>query len=141
MSRADGVRAAGEQALEGEVVLLGQDLRGGHERGLVAVLERDDHREQRDHRLAGAHVALDQPVHGMRRLHVVRDLAQHALLGAGQVEGQDALDRLARARPSTCEGGALGPLPPRLALQGVPELEEEELLEDQPQVGGAARRR
>ncbi len=55
-----------------------------------------------------------------------------------QVEGQDALDRVA-GPVRDGEGGALGPLLPRLALQGMAELEEEELLQDEPAVRGAAR--
>ncbi len=44
-------------------VLLGQELRRGHHRGLAAVFG-SAHRCQRgDHGLAGAHVALHQPHH------------------------------------------------------------------------------
>ena len=56
------------------VVLLGEDLGRRHERHLQAVLHRHERREQRDDRLAGADVALQQPVHRRGPLHVVDDL-------------------------------------------------------------------
>src|SRR5260221_239493 len=73
-----------------------------------------------------------------RRFMGCGDLTQDALLGAGQVEGQDALDRLPRPIRDR-QGGALGPLLARLVLQGVSELEEEELLQDEPTMRRAAR--
>ena len=133
------VRAAGEQAAQGQEVLLGEDLGGGHERGLGAVLEHDDHGEERDHRLARSHVPLHQPVHRVRALEVGRDLAQHPLLRFGQAEGQDPLHRLAGGVGDR-EGGALRALAPQLLLQGEAELEQEQLLEDQAAVPGAAER-
>ncbi len=130
------VGASREEAAEGQEVLLREDLGGRHEGGLVSVLEGDDHGEKGDHRLPRAHVALDQPVHGMRGSHVVGDLAEDALLRAGQVEGQDALHRLAHAGADV-EGDPL----PRAAQAATPEsqteLEEEELLEDEADVAGA----
>ena len=131
------VGAARQQAAEGEEVLLGQDLGGRHESALVAVLQRDDHGQERHQRLARPHVALHQAVHGMGRLHVVRDLAQHALLRAGEAEGQDALHHLARA-VGDVEGDPLAPVLHALPAQGQPELEEEQLLQDEAEVGGAA---
>jgi hypothetical protein len=44
-------------------VLLGEDLRGCHEHGLVAPLEGEQHGEERHHRLARADVSLEQPAH------------------------------------------------------------------------------
>ena len=55
-------------------VLLRQDLGRRHERDLEAVLHRDERRQQRDDRLARTDVALQQPVHRLRPLHVVDDL-------------------------------------------------------------------
>ena len=43
-----------EQAAEIEVMLLGEDLRGRHERGLVAGFDAQEHRAQRDERLAAS---------------------------------------------------------------------------------------
>ena len=56
-----------------EVVLLGEDLGGRHERHLPAVLDRLQGRQRRDQRLAAAHVALQQPAHRVRLREVVRD--------------------------------------------------------------------
>ncbi len=61
-------------------VLLGQQLGRRHERRLVVVLDRQQHGEQRHHRLAGSHVAHEQSVHPLRSGHVGRDLAERLLL-------------------------------------------------------------
>ncbi len=118
-------------------MLLGEDLGGGHERGLGALLEGHDHREQRHHGLARAHVALHEAVHGVRRAQVVGDLPQHPFLRRGQRERQDALHHLA-GLVRDLESGPL-PLRPQAApAAGQAELEKEELLEDQPDVRGTA---
>ncbi len=46
------------------------------------------HRCRGDHRLAGAHVALQQTAHGLLGLDVGQDVVQDAVLGAGELEGQ-----------------------------------------------------
>ena len=135
----DRVVAVLQPAAQVVEVLLGQDLGGRHEGRLVAVLDRHQHGQQRHHRLAGAHVALQQPVHRARRAQVVGDLAQHAPLGAGQPEGQHALDRLALAR-ADLEGQALAQGALARVARGQPELEQEQLLEDQAAVPRAAGR-
>ena len=65
-----------EQPADVDEVLLGQDLGRRHERDLEAVLHRDERRHQRDDGLARADVALQQPVHRLRPLHVGDDLAR-----------------------------------------------------------------
>ena len=86
--------------------------------------------------LPDAHVALHEAVHGMRRLHVVGDLAQDPLLGAGQGEGQDLLDRLAGGG-CDLEGHGLLPAAPAAASLREAELEQEELLQDEPAMATA----
>ena len=54
------------QRLQPEEVLLGEDLGGGHDRPLVAALDRDEQGRHRHHRLARAHLALEEAVHGVR---------------------------------------------------------------------------
>ena len=82
-------RVVGQPAAEGLVVLLRQH-RGGHQHGhLLAVhggLERGPHRH---FGLAVAHVAANQPVHGLIRGHVRQDLLDGLLLvrGLGEFEG------------------------------------------------------
>ena len=125
-----------EQPPDVDVVLLGEDFGRRHERDLQAVLHRDQGGHERDDRLARADVALQQPVHRLRPLHVADDFANHLLLIAGQLERQHAPRRLAdlvgdddRTRL------ALGA---RTALaQDQAALKQEELLEDQPALRAA----
>lgn len=44
-------------------VLIGEELGGNHDRGLIAVLDREQRREQCHDRLPAADVALEQPLH------------------------------------------------------------------------------
>ena len=46
-------------------MLRGEDLRGRHQRGLVAVFDGHEHGLQGDDGLAGADVALQQAAHGL----------------------------------------------------------------------------
>ena len=87
-------------------MLLGEDLGRRHERDLQAVLHRDQRRQQRDDRLAGADVALQQPVHRLRPLQVVDDLLQRLLLPGGQPERQHraAPTRGCDRRPESATG-------------------------------------
>ncbi len=65
-------RPVGEAVGEGVEVLLGEQ-RGRHQhRDLLAVVDRDERRAQRDFGLAEADVAADQPVHRLALLQVVR---------------------------------------------------------------------
>ena len=59
---------------EGLGVLTGQQGRGHQDRGLEPVLDGLEHRPDGDLGLAEAHVATDQPVHGLGSLHVRLDL-------------------------------------------------------------------
>ena len=113
-----------------DVVLLGENLGRRHERYLEAVLHGDERRHQRDDGLAGTDVALQQPVHRMRALHVADDLADDLLLVAGQLERQHAARRFADLVGDDDGAGLhLGAGPPLSQHQAA--LEEEELLEDQ----------
>ena len=138
VSEATRNRDAIEQPPNRQVVLVRQNLGRRHERDLQAVLHRDERGEQRDDRLAGADVALQQPVHRLRPLHVGDDLAQRRLLSVGELERQHAPRRLADAvvddhRPRFAIAGVL-PL-----AQHEAGLEQEELLEDQPLLRRRAR--
>ncbi len=82
-----------------QVVLLGQDLRGRHERHLPAVLDRLQGREGGDERLAAAHVALQQPAHGMRLREVVGDGGPGLLLRPREGEGQRLHQRVGERVP------------------------------------------
>ena len=54
----------------GKVMLLRQNFRRSHQRDLVAVFNGDDRGLKRDNRLPRSHIALQQPPHRRRRLHV-----------------------------------------------------------------------
>jgi hypothetical protein len=119
-----------QQARDVAVVLRRQDFGRRHERGLQAVLHRDDGREERDDRLPGADVALQQPVHRLRLPHVVDDLLQRQLLPRRQLERQHRCSRGANAivdlGNERLQLDAAGMTAPRM-----PELIEEELFEDE----------
>jgi hypothetical protein len=71
----------------GLVVLLGQDLCGRHEGGLVAVVEGDEHAQHGHHGLAAAHVALQQAVHLNAQAEVAAYLFDDPFLRIGELEG------------------------------------------------------
>ena len=121
----------GQQGLQPLGVLLGQDLRGGHEGRLLPVPGGDPGRGGGHSGLAAAHVALDQPIHHPAALQIGGDLPDDPLLGPGQGEGQGRLEfRKRRHRES-----GPGLLVPPGAEQGEAHGEDEELLEDQPVPG------
>ena len=69
-------------------MLFGQDLRGCHDTGLIAVVDGDEHRHQGHQRLTGAYVALQQAVHLASAARVLTDLADHPFLCPRQREWQ-----------------------------------------------------
>ena len=111
-------------------MLLGQDLGRRHERHLQAVLHGDDRRQQRDDRLAGAHIALQQAVHRLRSLQIVDDLLERRALPGGQLERQHAPRRFADAivdDDAAGFGSATRRAPPRHHAR----LEQKRLFEDE----------
>ena len=44
-------------------MLVGEDFRGGHDAGLIAIVEREQHAHEGHEGLSASHVALQQPVH------------------------------------------------------------------------------
>jgi len=106
-----------------------QNLGGRQQHGLITVLDGDHRRLRGDDGLAAADIALQQPVHGHGRGHVVRDFGQHLLLRGRGLEGQHLLHLVAHARRER-EGDAV--LGARLrVLQRHARFEPEELFEDQ----------
>ncbi len=77
-----------QQPGERRVVLLGQQLGRRHQRRLVVVLDRQQHREQRHDRLAGADIAHEQPVHPFGGGHVGGDLQDRPFLVGGELPRQ-----------------------------------------------------
>ena len=84
-----------EQLARGEVMLRGEDLGRGHERGLTAIFYDDEHGLQRHDSFAGADISLKQTAHGRWLAHVGDDFAERALLRRGGMKGQDLADRFA----------------------------------------------
>ncbi len=78
-------------------MLLGQDLGGCHQRALPAGIHAHRRSQRGHHGLARAHIALQQSMHRLRQGQVLRDLLDHALLRAGQPEGQGAEQLLMQA--------------------------------------------
>ena len=121
-----------QQAGERALVLLGQDRRRHHEHRLAAVLDDRQHRPRRDQGLAGADVALQQPVHRLAARQVGVELREGPqLVGGGRERqaGDEPLHEAARLR------GLLEP--DGLRLQAVAallqaQLQREQLVVDQP---------
>ena len=117
----------GAQRLEREEVLLGERLGRGHQGALPTRLHRAEERVQRNHRLAGADIALEESLHRRRPAEVGVDLGDHLLLRLGEREGQH---RAVARRQAACERKRLGD--ERFALHRASperELEREELIE------------
>ena len=64
-------------------MLPSQHFRGGHEHALLAVAKGEVQGRQGQHGLTGAHVPLDNAVHGLGLGHIGADIRQRPLLGAG----------------------------------------------------------
>ena len=70
------------------IVLVGQDLRGGHEGAAAPALPYVPDQRRRHQGLAAAHVALYQPVHHAAAVQVGHRLLHCALLRPGGGEGE-----------------------------------------------------
>ena len=119
-----------EQASQGHRVLLGEDLGGGHQGRLIAGLDGGEHGQAGHHRLARAHVALEQTVHGIRRRQVRANLLPYPLLRAGEGErerGTQPARQLAGRVEREPGAAALA-----VAANGEPHLEQEEVVEHEP---------
>ena len=80
-----------------------------HQRGLLARFGNGGSRQQRDHRLAGADVALQQPQHAKRFCEILGDRGGGLLLRGGQRIGQGIDDlpaQMAVARVADARGAA-----------------------------------
>ena len=116
-------------------MLPGQDLRRRHERHLQTVLHRHNRGEQGHDRLAGADVALQQPVHRLRLPHVVDDLLDGLSLTRREPERQDlrrrSADTIVHGGDERLQLHTTGVTPPR-----VSDLKQKELLKDHPALLG-----
>ena len=94
----------GAEAGQGAVVLLGQDLGGRHQGGLLAGFDRAQHGEQRDQGLAGADIALQQAQHAAGGGEVGVDFLQRLRPGTGWAESRSACMAMSRSRESPISG-------------------------------------
>ena len=139
---AGGVGVAAEHAAGREVaehrgdraeVLLREDLGRGQQCCLAAGVDDPQHRPQRDQGLAGADLALEQPVHRVGARQVGLDLGRDLLLATGQGERQPRVEGGQQPSPTaaglTAEQGQLGSAP------GEDELGHQRLVESEPPLG------
>ena len=73
-----------QEVHDGLEVLLGQNLRRSHDAGLIAVVQCDEHRHQRDEGLSATHVALQQTVHLSSATHILADFTDDTFLCLSQ---------------------------------------------------------
>ena len=117
-----------EQRRERFCVLFRQNLRRGHECGLVAVFCRAVDGGGGHYGLAAAHIALHQPVHDRAGGKVAQNVADGRLLRAGQREAERGIERLHLRADIRLRGG----LVPLAAHDGEPRREDKKLLKHQP---------
>ena len=120
-------------------MLGGKDFRGRQQRALVAGVDHLQHRQHRDDGLAGADLALQQPVHRLGRGQFGRDHVEHLALSAGQLERQPVHQRGRQAVVAARRGG---PGFRQLAVAALHQrpLQPDGLVEGQP-LAGAPRAR
>ena len=92
-------REVAEHRDDRAVVLLGEHLGRGEQRRLAAGVDDAEHRAQGDQRLAGADLALQQPVHRVRLGEVGLDLRADLALPAGSSKGSRASNAASRPPP------------------------------------------
>ena len=124
---ADTHRAVTQEPPESPEMLLGEKLRRRHEDRLVAVVDRDEHRKERHHRLPASHVPLEQAVHDPRRGHVRGDFLDDLHLGARKRK-RECVHKPAREGGLHPKGNASGFFPHRTPLHRELDLETEKFL-------------
>ena len=118
------------------MVLLGEHLGRGEQRGLPPGVDHLEHRAERDERLARAHLALQEAVHRMVPAQLVGDQVADLALTTGQLERQPRVE--GGQQPVVAAGagpGTLGAV--RRPAPGEHELEHQRLLEAEALLGGA----
>ena len=113
------IRCRAERA-DGLEMLTREQLGRRHQRPLRTRLYGACKSEQRDHCLAAADIALQQPEHAMRAREIGVDLGERAPLRAGEFEGKLGDDRLSEL--ACCGEFPAGALRHALANDGKREL-------------------
>ena len=121
------------------IMLRRENLRRSHQAGLKAVVASQQHAHQCDERLAAAHVALQQAVHLMPGHGVLTDFADHALLRPGQRKRQSlVIKRIEKPAHGREQESVLARGAGMSLLQNI-ELDAEQLVELETQLGVAQR--
>src|SRR5437660_6707693 len=119
-------------------MLLRQDLSRRHQSDLVSIFDGDNSRLERDNRLAGSDIPLQQPAHRKGLLQISDNFFQYAFLRGGGMKRQDFFDRFA------CTGADLeGNSRTRslfAPLEFKAEFDKEEFVKDQTDVPGSTTR-
>jgi len=120
-------------------VLPGEDLRGGEKSPLTSSVHCRQEGQQGHHRLARAHVPLEQTVHGDGSCHVGEDVLHRFFLAVREGEGEPLFKAFLH-KPSRRERGRRGcRFTGKTAAHGQSRLEEEELVEGEAPPGGLPR--
>ena len=112
-------------------VLLGERLRGRHQRRLVSVADRLQHRVQRHHCLAAAHLAHQQPLHRRGAREILGDRLDGPALVAGQLEGKSSPQPAPAERLPVGEDGCAAARAACRAATQERQLRQQQLLERQ----------
>ena len=109
------------QPAQGRLMLAGEDLGRRHQRGLRAALDRAQHRQQRDHGLAAADIALQQPHHACGAAPCRRSISASACAARRSAQSRAPASTLAAqrtpvptiARPAPALAAGAHQAPPR----------------------------
>lgn len=124
-----------QQVGYGLEVLDGQDFSGGHDAGLVAVVEGEEHAHEGHEGFSASHVALEKAVHLLAGAAVGADFPDDSFLGIGEGKGEMVVVEVVEVVAHGAEDVALeGGLAVEFELEDV-ELDVEEFLEFQPVLG------
>lgn len=126
--------AEGSEPAQGVLIMLfGEDLGGGHEGGLPAGLNRDEHGGEGHDGFAAAHVAVEQTVHGNGIGHVLTDFVETAKLGGGEVEGEILQESLQQIADGLLSIAALESM--KLAMEQEAQLQQIKFFESEVTTG------
>ena len=117
-----------QKGFHGPLMLLGQQLRGGHQRRLTAVLPGKIGAGRGHHRLARAHVPLQQAVHGNSPPQIRRRFLHRPQLGRGEGKRQPA-GKCLQVLPHKGTGPLFSSPSPN---EGQTQVQAEQLLKHQP---------
>ena len=131
-----GAAERAEQLADAAGVLGGEDLGGGEQGGLAARVDDLGHGPQRDDGLAGADLALQQPVHRLVAVELGGELLPHVALALGEARTGRAASTASSSPPGRAGPGDAGFERGGAAAGGEGELEDQRLVPLEP-VGGA----